>query len=103
MCGCIVVKPAADRIVIYPSLFHHDVTAISVATDYSDLASAVLPILRNLTRAEAIADTAMSRFRQYAEPAQVAADFSSLLGKIVVRQRRDRQSSSDRYEPIAGL
>ena len=50
--SCVTVKPRADIFRIHPPIFEHNVTAISVEEDLSDLEERVLPFLQDVPRAQ---------------------------------------------------
>lgn len=79
MSGCVVVKPRVDIFKLHPPIFEHNVTAISVKEDLSDLEEAIMPFLTDMPRAQAMATRQQGVFRKYAKPEVMAADWDELL------------------------
>ncbi|PRW50908.1 hypothetical protein C2E21_5522 [Chlorella sorokiniana] len=79
MAGCVVVKPRSDIFRIHPAIFEHNVTAITTKEDLSDLEEQILPFLRDVPRAQAMATRVQGLWRQYARPDQLAQDWDELM------------------------
>lgn len=50
--SCVTVKPRSDIFSIHPPIFEHNVSAVSVKEDLSDLEEQVLPLLEDVPRAQ---------------------------------------------------
>eukprot|EP00191_Tetraselmis_sp_GSL018_P012542 CAMPEP_0177598062 /NCGR_PEP_ID=MMETSP0419_2-20121207/12104_1 /TAXON_ID=582737 /ORGANISM="Tetraselmis sp., Strain GSL018" /LENGTH=540 /DNA_ID=CAMNT_0019090393 /DNA_START=280 /DNA_END=1903 /DNA_ORIENTATION=+ len=80
--GCVLVKPLAHQLTAFPNIYKPGVSAVSVAGDFSDLGRVVLPLLKSLPKAQAIADSALGQLRKFSHPGILAEHLSMLLDEV---------------------